>query len=327
MLFYPCEERDDIVQVVVIPKYKGNWLLARHVDRHSLAFPSGGLMDGESPWEAAGRELREECGALDVQLWPVAVYGELTGGGLRYGQVFFAYIWSLVQDPPYIKAESCFFDESMEGLSRSSPQSWLLEKVDRWLTERRTTLYCVSGGVQNLGVSAEEHDAQSQRFSLGPDPMAASGLIIHKMDGKSLDMVCVFPDEAIKAAMSPLAKARGLSIRETTELGREGVWAFMAQGFPALLALLPTATADGCTALLGVHRELLATILGKCQINETQDAVVLDEKYLTPGERKWLAEKSAGKAAGKRGGHVGKTEMHVLHLTFLDEVLLEARVV
>ncbi|GAA0431148.1 MAG: RNA deprotection pyrophosphohydrolase [Bacillota bacterium] len=49
--------------VWIVCKYRGQWLLTKHKDR-GLEFPGGKVEEGETPEEAAIREVKEETGGL-----------------------------------------------------------------------------------------------------------------------------------------------------------------------------------------------------------------------------------------------------------------------
>ena len=68
---------------VAAAKYQGKWILCRHKKRQTWECPGGHREAGETPVEAAKRELFEETGAVDFSLKPVCVYRL---GGLPEGQ-------------------------------------------------------------------------------------------------------------------------------------------------------------------------------------------------------------------------------------------------
>lgn len=50
--------------VVILSEYKGKILLSRHRDRNTWETQGGHIEKGETPMEAAKRELFEESGAI-----------------------------------------------------------------------------------------------------------------------------------------------------------------------------------------------------------------------------------------------------------------------
>lgn len=94
--------------VVVLSKYQGKILLSRHKDRTTWETQGGHIEPGETPLEAAERELYEEAGAMEFDIKPVCDYcvGEETAGGM----VFVADIRRLEDIPDSEMAEVKTFD-------------------------------------------------------------------------------------------------------------------------------------------------------------------------------------------------------------------------
>lgn len=71
---------------VIVGKYEGKWVLCQHKKRTTWEVPGGHIEEGETPEEAARRELYEESGAQDFQLYPIGAYGVKTKtGSQRFG--------------------------------------------------------------------------------------------------------------------------------------------------------------------------------------------------------------------------------------------------
>ena len=71
--FYPVDQAPECTPKysVIMAKHKGQWLYVRHKERTTWEIPGGHIEDGETPMEAAGRELQEETGAICFDLTPV----------------------------------------------------------------------------------------------------------------------------------------------------------------------------------------------------------------------------------------------------------------
>ena len=97
--------------VVVMSKYQGKILLSRHRDRSTWETQGGHIEPGETPMDAARRELYEESGAVDFDIRPIFDYWAGDENGGASGQVFAAEIRTLGPMPKSEMAEVRAFDE------------------------------------------------------------------------------------------------------------------------------------------------------------------------------------------------------------------------
>ena len=105
--------------VVVLSTMGGKILLSRHKQRTTWETQGGHVEPGESPFEAAKRELLEESGALRYDIRPVCDYwagDEVTGEGAT-GMVFHAEIYELGDMPESEMAETRLFDALPDNLT------------------------------------------------------------------------------------------------------------------------------------------------------------------------------------------------------------------
>ena len=72
---------------VIVGKYGGKWVLCQHKKRTTWEVPGGHIEEGETPEEAARRELYEESGAQEFQLYPGS---QRFGGGGFWDALFCA---------------------------------------------------------------------------------------------------------------------------------------------------------------------------------------------------------------------------------------------
>lgn len=93
--------------VVVLSCYNGKILLSRHKDRETWETQGGHIESGETPEEAARRELYEESGAVDFNLEPVCDYfaKDTDDASFATGMVFRAEIRELGEIPHSEMAE------------------------------------------------------------------------------------------------------------------------------------------------------------------------------------------------------------------------------
>lgn len=105
--------------VVVLSKYHGKILLSRHKMRTTWETQGGHIEPGESPLEAAKRELYEESGALEFDIRPLCDYwaGDENTGTEGNGMVFAAEIHKLGDLPESEMAEVRTFDMLPEDVT------------------------------------------------------------------------------------------------------------------------------------------------------------------------------------------------------------------
>ena len=85
---YPFGEVGQYFSADIMAVYKGRWLFCMHRERETWEHPSGYIEVGETPLEAAKRELYEETGAIDFEIEPLCDYyidGDLNGTHFRGG--------------------------------------------------------------------------------------------------------------------------------------------------------------------------------------------------------------------------------------------------
>lgn len=89
------DEVDDglIKFAVIVSKYKDKWVFCRHKDRSTFEIPGGHREVGETVTAAAIRELAEETGAVDFNIFPICVYSVKRYNGVEsFGMLYYAEI-------------------------------------------------------------------------------------------------------------------------------------------------------------------------------------------------------------------------------------------
>lgn len=117
---YPFESLSPLKYVVVCSLYNGKILLSRRKDRKTWETQGGHIESGETPKEAAQRELYEESGVTDAILFPVCDYLGYNTTEWAYGEIFYACVNSIGEMPKYEMEEIQLFDELPENLTYPS---------------------------------------------------------------------------------------------------------------------------------------------------------------------------------------------------------------
>lgn len=86
--------------VWVICKYQDQWLLTRHKER-GLEFPGGKVENGETPEEAAIREVSEETGGIVKHLDYIGQYYVTGKGGDVAKNIYYAEVERLKKQKTY----------------------------------------------------------------------------------------------------------------------------------------------------------------------------------------------------------------------------------
>lgn len=92
--FYDTVEDEKLKFAVIVARTGGKWVFCRHRERTSYEIPGGHREAGESIFETAARELKEETGAVAFTLEQIGVYSVKSGEEETFGMLFFAEIES-----------------------------------------------------------------------------------------------------------------------------------------------------------------------------------------------------------------------------------------
>lgn len=103
--------------VVVLSRMNGQWLFSRHRARDTWETQGGHIEPGETPLEAAKRELWEESGATAYTIAPAFDYWAASDEESSVGAVFAADITALGPLPESEMAEVRAFDALPEALT------------------------------------------------------------------------------------------------------------------------------------------------------------------------------------------------------------------
>ena len=118
--------------VVVCARYQGQWLLSRHRSRDTWETQGGHIEPGETPMEAAKRELFEESGVKKATLHPVCDYYGYDEVSHANGMVFAAQVHEMGELPDSEMAETRLFARLPENLTYPNVSPVLYAQAEAW---------------------------------------------------------------------------------------------------------------------------------------------------------------------------------------------------
>lgn len=117
--------------VVTFARYRDKWLFSRHRSRTTWETQGGHIEEGETPLQAARRELYEESGATEFTITPMFDYwaGDRTDSAV--GVIFLAEITQLGDLPNSEMAEVRTFDALPDNLTYPEITPFLYEAITK----------------------------------------------------------------------------------------------------------------------------------------------------------------------------------------------------
>ncbi|CEN23825.1 NUDIX hydrolase [[Clostridium] sordellii] len=140
--FFKWDEIDDndLLFAVIVSRFQGKWILAKHKDRETWEIPGGHREKGEDINITAARELQEETGAKEFRLIPICIYSVIKEDSdnikhptSTFGGLYFAEVVEL-GDLPNLEIEKIqLFDKLPSELTYPEIQPCLLDKVMKYI--------------------------------------------------------------------------------------------------------------------------------------------------------------------------------------------------
>lgn len=131
--FYENADNDLLKFSVIVSRHNNKWVFCKHRERNTYEVPGGHIEPGETPSEAARRELKEETGAIDFKLIPVCVYSVAKDGvsAESFGMLYYVEIYGFEKEL-HSEIESIrFFEEIPHNQTYPLIQPKLIEEVIR----------------------------------------------------------------------------------------------------------------------------------------------------------------------------------------------------
>ncbi len=117
---YPLGYLEQYKYTVICTSYQSKWVLSRHRHRNTWESQGGHIEPGETPLACARRELLEESGIRDADLYPVCDYWGFNAHACSNGMVFLAVAHSLGTLPESEMQEIKLFDHLPDALTYPS---------------------------------------------------------------------------------------------------------------------------------------------------------------------------------------------------------------
>lgn len=96
---YPVGYLENYMFTAICTNLDGKWILSMHEERDTWETQGGHIEAGETPLECALRELFEESGIIDADIYPVCDYWGFDSNGCANGMVFLALAKSIGELP------------------------------------------------------------------------------------------------------------------------------------------------------------------------------------------------------------------------------------
>ena len=132
---HPLNTLDHYIYVVICSFYEDKVILSRQRNRQTWETQGGHIEEGESPLEAAKRELFEESGILNAAIIPVCDYDGYDSDSHANGMVFAAVVRELGRLPDSEMEEVRLFDQLPRELSYPLVTPTLVEEASKTIKE------------------------------------------------------------------------------------------------------------------------------------------------------------------------------------------------
>jgi len=119
---------------VISARFENRWIFVRHNQRTTFEIAGGHIEKGETSFEAAGRELMEETGALKFNLSCIATYSVKKDGETGWGRLYLAEVFEIGPIPDISEiAEVVFLEKIPDHPTHPDIQPHLFRKAIEFL--------------------------------------------------------------------------------------------------------------------------------------------------------------------------------------------------
>lgn len=128
--FFSIDSTKDIFNyVVIVTRHNNQWVWVRKHNVLTWEVPGGHVEKGETPEEAAQRELWEETGAQNYSLTPVCDFTINSNGKQSYNRLFYAQVDEFDTLPNFEIQEVKFANSIPNKLTHGTIQPILMQRV------------------------------------------------------------------------------------------------------------------------------------------------------------------------------------------------------
>lgn len=132
---YPLNSLPSYKYVVICSSYQGKWILSKHKERDTWETQGGHIENGETPIECAKRELFEESGIRDADIYPVCDYVGYNSKSSANGVVFLAVVHSLGNLPESEMDDARIFNTLPQNLTYPQTSPILYHEAEKLLAK------------------------------------------------------------------------------------------------------------------------------------------------------------------------------------------------
>lgn len=130
---FPLGSLERYKYTVICSSYQGKWILSRHKSRSTWETQGGHIEKGETPLACAKRELFEESGIQDADIYPICDYWGFDFQSCSNGMVFLAVVHSLGALPESEMKEIKLFDSLPVSLTYPQTSPRLIAEAEKML--------------------------------------------------------------------------------------------------------------------------------------------------------------------------------------------------